>query len=84
MKGVRQAREGIVRLGESTGGDGMGRCAIVLDPGIMGTKGSQRRAFKGWRYLAPEDAPPDLPEGREDETELPVELNRALAEIGVL
>ena len=56
----------------------------MLDPEIIRTQNSLRRAFQGWRYLKPEDAPPDLPEGREAEADLPVELNRALAEIGVL
>ena len=84
IKGVIQARQRIFRLEEITRADGIRRCAIVLDPEIIRTQGSQRRAFQGWRYLKPEDVPPDLPEGREDEAELPVELNRALAEIGVL
>lgn len=79
-----QARQRIVRLEEVTRADGIRRCAIVLDPEIIRTQNSLRRAFQGWRYLKPEDAPPDLPEGREAEAELPVELNRALAEIGVL
>ena len=78
IKGVIQARQRIVRLEE------IRRCAIVLDPEIIRTQNSLRRAFQGWRYLKPEDAPPDLPEGREAEADLPVELNRALAEIGVL
>lgn len=84
IKGVIQARQRIVRLEEVTRADGIRRCAIVLDPEIIRTQNSLRRAFQGWRYLKPEDAPPDLPEGREDEADLPVELNRALAEIGVL
>ena len=84
IKGVIQARQRIVRLEEITRADGIRRCAIVLDPEIVRTQNSLRRAFQGCRYLKPEDAPPDLPEGREAEAELPVELNRALAEIGVL
>nr|WP_261368351.1 DUF1489 domain-containing protein [Pseudosulfitobacter koreense] len=84
IKGVIQARQRILRLDEVTGGDGIRRCAIVLDPDLIRTQTSLRRPFQGWRYLTPSDAPPDLPKGRVAEEPLPVELNRALAEIGVL
>lgn len=84
IKGVIQARQRILRLDEVTGGDGIRRCAIVLAPDLIRTQTSLRRPFQGWRYLTPADAPPDLPKGRESEEPLPVELNRALAEIGVL
>jgi len=42
-----------------------------------------KRAFQGWRYLPVDDAPADLPEGRQDDTPLPPELSKALAAIGV-
>ncbi|MDW4500420.1 DUF1489 domain-containing protein [Sulfitobacter sp. D35] len=84
IKGVVQCRQRILRLDERIGADGIRRCAIVLHPDLMRTQGSLRRPFQGWRYLAVADAPPDLPEGRAEEEALPVELNRALAEIGVL
>jgi hypothetical protein len=84
IKGVIQCRQRILRLDEHEGTDGVRRCAIVLDPDLIRTTGSLRRPFQGWRYLAAADAPPDLPAGREAEEALPPELNRALAEIGVL
>ncbi len=84
IKGVIQCRQKILRLDEYIGQDGIRRCAIVLDPALVRTQTSLRRPFQGWRYLAPADAPPDLPRGRASEEPLPVELNRALAEIGVL
>ncbi|WP_295317568.1 DUF1489 domain-containing protein [Roseobacter sp.] len=84
IKGVIQCRQTVMRLDEYTGQDGIRRCAIVLDPQIVRTQTSLKRPFQGWRYLPPGDAPPDLPEGRASEEPLPVELNRALAEIGVL
>ena len=84
IKGVIQCRQKIVRLDEYIGQDGIRRCAIVLDPEIVRTQTSLKRPFQGWRYLPVTDAPPDLPAGREAEDPLPVELNRALAEIGVL
>jgi hypothetical protein len=81
---VIKCRQKILRLDEQIGSDGIRRCAIVLDPDLIRTQSSLKRPFQGWRYLAPADAPPDLPEGRENEEALPPELNRALAEIGVL
>lgn len=84
IKGLIQCRQRIERLDEVIGSDGIRRCAIVLHPELIRTQSSLKRPFQGWRYLAPEDAPPDLPEGREHEEPLPVELNQALAEIGVI
>ena len=84
IKGVIQCRQKVLRLEEYIGNDGIRRCAIVLDREIIRTQSSLKRPFQGWRYLAVNDAPPDLPKGRASEEPLPVELNRALAEIGVL
>ncbi|MBM1558078.1 DUF1489 domain-containing protein [Sulfitobacter mediterraneus] len=84
IKGAIQCRQRILRLDEQIGSDGIRRCAIVLEPNLVRTQSSLRRPFQGWRYLTTQDAPPDLPEGRENEEALPVELNQALAEIGVL
>lgn len=84
IKGVIQCRQTILRLDEYIGQDGIRRCAIVLDPALVRTQTSLKRPFQGWRYLPVADAPPDLPKGRATEEPLPVELNRALAEIGVL
>lgn len=84
IKGLIQCRQRIVRLDEVIGSDGIRRCAIVLDPNLIRTQSVTKRPFQGWRYLAPLDAPPDLPKGRTDEDVLPTDLNRALAEIGVL
>ncbi|MCX8227273.1 MAG: DUF1489 domain-containing protein [Sulfitobacter sp.] len=84
VKGVIQCRQKIIRLDEQIGQDGIRRCAIVMDPTLIRVQSSLKRPFQGWRYLSPEDAPADLPKGRRDEEPLPVELNRALAEIGVL
>lgn len=84
IKGLVQCRQRILRLDEVTRGDGIRRCAIVLDPELIRTAPSQKRPFQGWRYLAVEDAPRDLPAGRRSEDALPPELSAALAEIGVL
>lgn len=84
IKGVIQCRQKVLRLDEVIGEDGIRRCAIILDPELHRTQGALKRPFQGWRYLKPEDTPPDLPKGRTSEDPLPPELNRALAEIGVI
>lgn len=84
IKGVIQCRQRILRLDEVDRGDGIRRCAIVLEPEIFATAASPRRPFQGWRYLKPEDAPPDLTGARRDEDALPADLSKALADIGVI
>lgn len=83
IKGVILARQKILRLDEYNSADGIRRCAIVCDTPLIRIAATPKRAFQGWRYLAPEDAPIDLPEGREEEEPLPLELSQALAAIGV-
>lgn len=84
FKGVILARQKVIRLDEVFGDDGIRRCGIVLDQEVVRTSAAPRRPFQGWRYLKPEDAPRDLPKGRQGESELPRELENALAEIGIL
>ncbi|MGY3438751.1 MULTISPECIES: DUF1489 family protein [unclassified Marinovum] len=84
FKGVTLARQRVIRLDEVMGEDGILRCGIVLDPDIIRTTPMPRRAFQGWRYLKPEDAPGDLTDRGQREDPLPAALNAALAEIGVL
>lgn len=83
FKGVILARQRILRLDEVIGEDGIRRCGIVMDEAIIRTEPQPRRAFQGWRYLAPEDAPRDLPQGRKQDDALPPSLLTTLAEIGI-
>ncbi|SNX74396.1 hypothetical protein SAMN05878503_12221 [Cereibacter ovatus] len=83
FKGQILARQRILDLEPVTGPDGIERCALVLDPDVIRTSAAPRRPFQGWRYLAPADAPADLPQGRASEETLPPDLAQALAEIGL-
>lgn len=84
IKGVIQARQKVLRLDEVIGQDGIRRCGIVLDKDLVRVEATPKRAFQGWRYLAPGDAPRDLSGARMSEKTLPVDLQNALAEIGVV
>jgi len=83
IKGVILCRQRILRLDEYIGDDGIRRCAIACEPGLIRVEATPKRAFQGWRYLATADAPRDLPDGRQSEEALPPELSKALAAIGV-
>jgi hypothetical protein len=58
-----------------------GRCQVTLDPTLVLTVPTPRRAFQGWRYLEAKDAPADLGVVG-DEAALPLDLARRLREIG--
>ncbi len=77
-------RQRILRLDEHRGPDGVGRCAIVLDPDLVRVAPAPRKAFQGWRYLAGAEAPRDLGGWGAGEEELPPKLSMALAEMGVV
>ena len=83
FKGAILARQRILGLDERVGGDGIARCALVLDADVIRTEAATRRPFQGWRYLSAEDAPRDLARGRAREEALPLALAQALAEIGL-
>ena len=83
IKGAIQARQRILGLAERRGGDGIARCALVLDAEVIRTEAAPRRPFQGWRYLITEESPRDLPKGRALDGTLPPALAQALAEIGL-
>lgn len=83
FKGQILARQRIVRLDEVTREDGASACAIVLSRDITQTYAAPRRPFQGWRYLPPEDAPRDLPEGIDGAEDMPPELLSALSDLGI-
>jgi hypothetical protein len=82
IRGLVLVRQPILGLEPRPGADGVARCAIRLDPGLVRTLPQPRRAFQGWRYLRPEDAPADLPAAVA--ADMPPRLALDLAEIGVL
>jgi hypothetical protein len=83
IKGFIQVRQRLLNLREFTDGDGIGRCDLVLDPDLVPTAQAPRRAFQGWRYLKPDEAPPDLARGEADDA-LPLALRQELRAIGVM
>lgn len=82
IKGVVLVRQRILGFQSRIGGDGVRRCAIALDPGLVLTEPQSRRAFQGWRYLPVDDAPKDARTGRGAPP--PPELAAELAALGLL
>jgi hypothetical protein len=78
IKGVILVRQKIVSI--KTLDSGPQPCRIDLAPELILTAPQPRRAFQGWRYLDPKDAPPDL--AGDDGVEMPQELAKQLREIG--
>lgn len=79
FKGVILCRQAI-RVVATVGEGSMARCELTLDAKIQNVAPTPRRAFQGWRYLEPMDAPPDLSDDAFGEA--PVELARQLRELG--
>lgn len=80
-------RQRVLDIREDQLADGSACAAIVLDPALVPVEARPVKAFQGWRYLAPEDAPPDVGAGRgatalaQGLDRLPPRLRRALAEL---
>jgi hypothetical protein len=86
IAGATLVRQRILDVVEDTWDDGS-RCAgIVLDPILVPVIGRPTKPFQGWRYLAPEAAPPDLagqPQAA-GEADLPEQMKAELRVLGLL
>lgn len=83
IKGLILCRQEIIGIKRVTGADGIERSMILMQPTVVPTEPSPRKAFQGWRYLPPDDAPADIRPGRKAGG-LPPHLHRELAELGLL
>ena len=84
IKGNVQCRQRLLEIRPFTDGEGIGRCHLILEPIVVPTQWQPRRAFQGWRYLKPSDAPADLGKNQQAILEMPQQLRRELAELGLL
>lgn len=57
-------------------------CRIKVRRTLVSTAPQACRAFQGWRYFAPDDAPPDLSRG--DTSDVPAEMAAELKRLGLL
>lgn len=80
IKGQIAARQRLIALKPVTR-EGVSCCALVLDRKIIPTVPRKHRAFQGWRYLEPKDAPRDLTGSK---SQIPEKLRAELTELGLL
>lgn len=83
IRGLMLVRQRITAVERFTDEEGIERCKLVFDPELVPVRPVPRRAFQGWRYLEPADAPPDLPVTL-GEDDLPPKLRAELAALGLL
>lgn len=84
VAGFVRVRQRILEIREESWDDGAPCAALVLDPLLVPVEARPMKPFQGWRYLRPEEAPPDLAQDRPAARgleRLPPRLRRDLAEL---
>jgi hypothetical protein len=84
IKGLIQCRQPLADLETVRGRDGIERCRMVFKPQIIRVRPTPRRAFQGWRYLDAADVPPDLKKGDAVIADMPADMRKQLADLGLL
>jgi hypothetical protein len=82
IKGQIAVRQRLLELRAVTK-NGAPHCGLVYDPKLVPVQRRSHRAFQGWRYLDPKDAPPDA-RGFKGLDKLPQKLQAELVELGLL
>jgi hypothetical protein len=55
-----QVRQKLIGFEQVQDKDGKAMCRAHLDPALVRVQPRRKRPFQGWRYLTPDDAPPDI------------------------
>ena len=85
IKGHILVRQTITGIETVANGEGNRRCAIYLDPAMIGVRSRRSRPFQGWRYLEAGRAPIDaVGNGTDSDIEAPPEMAAELRDMGLL
>ncbi|WP_374764994.1 DUF1489 family protein [Yunchengibacter salinarum] len=84
IKGQIMARTPVLHLESGFREDGRPLCIISVSADPVGVVPVPRRPFQGWRYLKPDDAPEDLPDGGDGMSEAPPEMLRELQDLKLI
>ncbi len=82
IKGQIAARQKLLELRKVTK-NGLPHCGLVYEPKLIPVQRRAHRAFQGWRYFDPKDAPPDA-RGTKGLEKLPEKLQAELVNLGLL
>ena len=82
VAGFLQVRQRLIDIIDDQWDDGTPCAGLVLDPELVMVEARATKAFQGWRYLAPDAAPPDVVAGAAAQgmEALPPHLKAALRE----
>ena len=84
IRGQIMCRERILAIRPFVDKEGVGRCRVVMVPKVILVEPRPFRAFQGWRYLEPKDAPRDLDRAAPGARDMPEGLRRELTQLGLL
>jgi hypothetical protein len=84
IRGQIMCRERILDIRPFVDKEGVGRCHIVLDCKPVLVEPRPYRAFQGWRYFTPTDAPRDLDRAAPGAKDMPEAMRRELRDMGLL
>ena len=83
IKGFIQARQRIRGFVPIVNRRGRPAVLVKIEAKIVPTDAQPRRAFQGWRYLTPDEAPRDQRKAKRGK-EMPQAMARALRELGLI
>lgn len=83
IAGTMLLRQRIVGIEPTVRMDGSACAALLFGPELVAVRGRPVKAFQGWRYLRPEDAPEDLT-ANSAEADMPHALAQHLRELCLL
>lgn len=84
IKGQVACRQRLLDIRPFTDSSGIGRCHLVLQPEVSMIVPRPCRAFQGWRYLNDHEKPADLSQGQAAIHDMPDEMRRELAQLGLI
>ncbi len=84
IRGQIRARQGLLAVERQQDESGRAYALLILDPALHRTVAVPHRAFQGWRYLQPEDAPADLAKSGAAPPDMPAEMAAELQALGLL
>ncbi len=84
VKGWMRVRQRLLGFRPYVDDEGKTRCMLLLDPVLTPTLPTAFRAFQGWRYLDPSDAPTDLAKAGKGTAKMPPKMLAELRSLGLI